>query len=199
MQQWSEYQESEIIREVAAGNEAAFRKLFFYYRPRLISFVLGLSRSTDAAEDIVHDIFLDIWKNRERLSVVENFNSYLFQAVRYKAHRQFQRRAKEVLIMAELSRDETSAHHEEPAETLTLRSVHEFIRQRIHHLTPSQRKVFLLSREKGLSHAQIAGQLGIRPQTVSNHLSDALRILRQEIDTFYGPPALAIFVLHGIN
>lgn len=193
------YNEREVLRQIAAGSESAFRQLFYKYRPRLIAFVLGLSRSEQSAEDIVHDIFLDLWKNRERLPEIEHFSTYLFRAVQYKAHRQLQRRAKEVLILAELRREEYGEPVAEQQETLSLRAVRDFLKQSLDKLSPQQRKIFLLSREVGLSHAQIAAKLGIQPQTVSNHLSEALRILRDEIDAFYGPLAIALFVLHGLG
>lgn len=185
--------------QVAEGSETAFRKLFYQYRPRLIAFVLGLSRKEQSAEDIVHDIFLDLWKNRERLPEIEHFSTYLFKAVQYKAHRQLQRRAKEVLILAELRREEYGEIASEQQETLSLKAVQDFLRQSLDKLTPQQRKIFLLSREEGLTHIQIAERLGIQPQTVSNHLSDALRILRDEIEVFYGSLAIALFVLHGLG
>jgi len=191
------YDEQEVLRQVAAGSEPAFRQLFYHYRPRLIAFVLGLSRSATAAEDIVHDVFLNIWKNRAQLPEVRNLSGYLFQAVRYAAHDQFQRRAKEKLILAELHREEYGGDKQQ--ETLTLQAVQAFLKESLGKLTPQQRKVFLLSRETGLSHAQIAEKLGITTRTVSNHITEALHILRGEIGAFYGAWAVALFVLHGLS
>lgn len=199
MQKHLSYEEKDLLLQVAEGSESAFRKLFYQYRPRLIAFVLGLSRKEQSAEDIVHDIFLDLWKNRERLPEIEHFSTYLFKAVQYKAHRQLQRRAKEVLILAELRREEYGEIETEQQETLSLKAVQDFLRQSLAKLTPQQRKIFVLSREKGLTHTQIAEKLGIQTQTVSNHLTDALRILREEIEVFYGSLAIALFVLHGLG
>lgn len=195
MQSLPPYHEQEVLQQVAAGSEPAFRQLFYHYRPRLIAFVLGLSKSATAAEDIVHDVFLNIWKNRAQLPEIRNISAYLFQAVRYTAHDQFQRRAKEKLILAELHREE---YGEEPQETLTLQVVQAFLKQSLDKLTPQQRKIFLLSRESGLSHAEIAEKLNITTRTVTNHITEALHILREEIGLFYGPWAIALFVLHGL-
>lgn len=199
MQGLGSYNERDLLRQVAEGSEIAFRTVFYQYRPRLIAFVLGLSRSEQAAEDIVHDIFLDLWKNRERLPEVEHFSTYLFRAVQYRARRQMKRKAQETLILAELRQEEYGDLSTEQQDILSLQAVREYIKQSLNKLTPQQRKIFLLSREMGLSHGQIAEQLGIQPQTVSNHLSDALRLLREDLEAFYGSVAIALFVLHGIS
>jgi len=193
------YSEQEMVRLVAAGSEPAFRQLFYQYRPRLIAFALGLSKSEQAAEDIVHDVFLGLWKNRQRLPEVEHFSNYLFRAVQYRTHRQLQRRVKEALILARLRQEVYDGDFIEQQEIFTLQVVRNFLKQGLDKLTPQQRRIFLLSRELGLSHAQIAERLGIQPQTVSNHLSDALRMLRDELDIFYGPLAGIPFILLSVS
>ncbi len=193
------YEENTLLQLIAQDDEEAFRQIFYRYRPRLVSFVLGLGRSAQAAEDIVHDIFLDLWRNRAKLPEIEHFSTYLFKAVRYRAHRLMERKARETLILAELR----SQDDEEPAslqqDSLSLQAVKVFLRQRLEKLTPQQRKIFLLSREYGLTHAQIAQKLGIQPQTVSNHLSEALRYLRDEMNAFYGPWAVVLCIMYGIG
>lgn len=193
------YEEKTLLQLIAQDDEEAFRELFLQFRPRLSAFVYGLSRSSQVAEDIVHDIFLDLWKNRAKLPEIEHLNTYLFRAAQYKAHRQLERKARETIILAELRREAYGDGYTEQQEFLSLQAVQVFLQQSIARLTPQQRKIFLLSREAGLSHAQIAEQLGIREQTVSNHLSDALRFLRDEMNTFYGPWALALCIMYGIK
>lgn len=192
------YSEKELLRQIAGGSEDAFRVIFDHYGGKLQSYVLKLSRSKETAEDIVHDVFLNIWKNRENLTQIDQFDSYLFRAARNAAHRGFQRRAKETLIVATLQRTESPDGDFEGEALITHREVRESIQQAIDRLSPQQRKIFLLSREEGLNHAEIAERLGITRRTVSNTITEALNALRSDIGSEYSSLAVAIFVLHGL-
>lgn len=199
MQDHSTYQEKDLLRQVGEGSEEAFRVLFLQYAPKLKSYVLKLSRSPEVAEDIVHDVFLEVWKGRERMAELEQFSAYLYRAAHNKAHRSLQRKAKEILIVAELRREQGEDLSFEGDDNLTYQQVRDSIKQAVDKLPPQQRKVFLLSRHLGLSHQQIAEQLQLSPNTVNNHLVEALRTLREEIGSIYGPYAIAIYVLHSLG
>ena len=192
------YDEKQILQKIAEGSEDAFRTIFHQYAGKLKSYILKISSSKETAEDIVHDVFLNIWKNRQKLSDIDQFDSYLFTAARHATHRSFQRRAKETLIVAELQKNHTINTQSEGENRITSQEVQSAINKAIQKLTPQQRKILLLSREEGLSHYEIAERLNITRRTVSNTISEALQSLRNDIHISYGPYAVAIFVLHGI-
>ncbi|WP_353718348.1 RNA polymerase sigma factor [Dyadobacter sp. 676] len=70
--------EKELLRRVAGGDERAFTALFDHYHQRLGMHIYRITRSEPVAEELVHDVFLKIWRNRELLSEIENFSVYLF-------------------------------------------------------------------------------------------------------------------------
>lgn len=199
MKQLDKHSETDLLQQVAEGDGEAFRILFLHYGPMLKTFLLKLSKSRETAEDLVHDVFLEIWKNREQLTQIEQFKPYLFRAVHNRAHRSFERQAKESLILHELRKEQSLAVSFEGEDRISTEEVRNFIRQAVDKLTSQQKKIFLLSRHEGLSHRDIADRLGISSQSVSNHLSDALRFLRDEIGNSYGSYALAIIILHGLS
>lgn len=190
------YTEKDLLRQIAQGSEAAFRSIFNSYRPRLYTYILRLSKSRETAEDVVHDVFLKIWENREGLTAVEHFGAYLFQAARHHAYNCFRRRAKEILILDAIRSEQSEVSAFEGEDKITIQEVKDFIRLTVEKMTPQQKQVFRLSREKGLKHEEIATQLNITTRTVSNHLSDALRLLREEISIRYGSQAIGIFVIY---
>lgn len=199
MQQHDQYNEKDLLAQVAEGNGDAFKILFLQYGPMLKTYLLKLSRSRETAEDLIHDVFLEIWKNREQLTEIEQFKPYLFRAVQNRAHRSFERQAKESLILHELRKEQSLAVAFEGEDRITGEEVRNFIQQALDKLTPQQKKIFLLNRHEGLNHREIAERLGINSQSVSNHLSDALRFLRDEINKSYGTYALIIIILHGLS
>lgn len=184
---------------VADGDSEAFRSLFLHYGPMLKTYLFRLSRSKETAEDLVHDVFLEIWKNRQQLTGIEHFKSYLFRAVHNRAHRSFERQAKETLILHQLCKEQDPTVAFEGEDRMMGEEVRKFIQETINKLTPRQRRIFMLSRQEGLTHQQIAEQLGIHSQTVSNHLSDALKFLRNEIGHSFGTYAIIIVILNRFN
>lgn len=193
------YNERELIQQLAAGDEAAFHHIFNAYRDKLYTYIIKLSGSAEMAEDTVHDVFLKIWVNREKLPEIENLNAYLYSMTRNHALTNFRRMAKETLILAEIAKEHGVETGMEAEDRMTYREVADFIRQSVNKLTPQQKLVFLMSRQQHLKLAEIANQLGITERTAKNHISEALRFLRQEIGRKYGPDAIILYVIHHLT
>jgi RNA polymerase sigma-70 factor (family 1) len=191
------YAEKELLLRVSEGSEDAFAHLFQQYRGKLYHYILTITESKETAEDTVHDVFLKIWINREKLPAIENLNSYLYMMSRNEALSGLRRMAKETLIMAELQKN--AIGFSEGADKASQNEVKKFITLAIEKLSPQQRKVFILNRQEGLKHEQIADQLGISINTVRTHLAKATQFLRDEIGQRYGTLTTAIIVLHKLS
>lgn len=66
-----------LLYELKKGNREAFNGVFRYYYPRIMAYTASMVEQK-AAEDIVQDVFLYVWENREKLYVSDGFHSYLF-------------------------------------------------------------------------------------------------------------------------
>lgn len=191
------YNEQELLLQLAAGSEAAFTAIFHHYRGRLYHYIFSITASRETAEDTVHDVFLKIWNNREKMAGIENMNAYLFRICHNQAITGLRRMAKETLILSELQQENIPfLSHADPA---CQKEIRDSIQQAVNRLSPQQRQVFLLSRQDGLKHKQIAEQLGVSINTVKTHLGQALRFLREEIGQQYGLQATAIWVIYQFS
>jgi len=192
------YDEKGLLLRVSEGDEIAFRQLFDTYRNKLYSYILKITDSKEAAEDVLHDIFLKLWTNREKLPEIEHLNPYIHRMAHNHAHNGLRKMAKETLMMAEL---EKGSYYEssDPDDQLVRKEVRQFIHDAINKLTPQQKEVFRMSREDGLKHEEIAQRLNISILTVKKHMSDALNYLRKEISDSYGPYAVALYVLYCLG
>lgn len=174
----------QLLIEISKGNEASFKELFYAYKGKLFTYALKLTESRQVAEDIVHDVFLKLWLNRSNLPAVVNLNAYLFRAAHNQALNAFRRKAKEILVLAELEKD---LHI--PIDTtdneIALSEVKAAIHLAMNRLTPQQRQVFKMSREEGLKQEEIAQHLSISLLTVKKHLTNALNCLRSEMAKYY--------------
>ena len=81
--------EVHILTEIAAGNIQAFEQLFFRYQPKLVCFLTGLTHDSELSRDMAQEMFLSIWKDREKLVQVESVSAYLYQMARYKVYDYF--------------------------------------------------------------------------------------------------------------
>jgi RNA polymerase sigma-70 factor (ECF subfamily) len=175
--QQSTYNETELFKQIAGGEEPAFRQLFEIYRHRLFIFAYQLSHSTVDAEEIVQDIFLKLWENREQLTLVSYPRKYIYTMARNRA----------LDLLSALARDKKAMQavwaNLSPLQNITeevlqaqesQRLIHEVIAQ----LPEKKQAIFWLSRRDGLSHQEIARQMDVSVQTVKNNLTDILKYIR---------------------
>ena len=167
----SQYDERELLAEIASGNEKAFRKLFDSYKERFYAVAFKMTRSDEAAEDIVQDVFMNIWKNREHLLKVDHPSSYFFTAVYRKVYHHYRRLASERKFLQSASAVKETENTTD--EMVLAHEYKEWVSQAITRLPPQQQLVFRLSKEEGMNREDIARQLEISPNTVKNHLSNA--------------------------
>jgi RNA polymerase sigma-70 factor (ECF subfamily) len=165
--------EKELLIKVADGDEKAFAELFYTHHNKLGAYVFGWTKSLQLAEEIVQDVFLKIWLNRELLRTVEKFDNYL-----YILSRNYTFNALRKIASEQLKRQEWARHFENDLEFDPDASGEDYlsiIEKAISNLPPQQQKVFILKRRQGLKYDEIASQLNIAPETARKHLAAAQR------------------------
>ena len=162
--------EREVLIEVAAGNEYAFRQLFMLHHQQLGVHMLRLTNSAELAEEVVQDVFLKIWLTRETLIGVDNFKAYLFVISKNHALNCLKKLAKERVLIKKLENEEVVPFIAEVADTDLY---YNLLDEAIDHLPPQQQKVYLLSRHGRLKYAEIAEQLELSRETVKKYLQIA--------------------------
>jgi RNA polymerase sigma-70 factor (ECF subfamily) len=173
-----EAKERELVGRVRHGDEAAFESLFRTYHARLASFAYRYVQSQEIAEELVQEVFLDLWSRRALVDVGVVVKTYLFIAVKnaalsYLRHEKVERR-REGEVIALFSGPRAAADVELHRADLAAE-----VQRAIARLPERCRVVFSLRREHEMSHAQIAEILGISPRTVENQLARALKSLRK--------------------
>ncbi|MBX2922690.1 MAG: RNA polymerase sigma-70 factor [Chitinophagaceae bacterium] len=164
-----------LLAKIAAGDEHAFASLMDQYRGRVFSHVLTYVKVYDEAVEIVQDIFVKIWINRERLVEVKDFPAYLFIVSRNYLVSAIRRR-----VLERTSLQDQDMLHEiiRPDNTLEAKELEKHIALAIEQMPPQQRMVFTLSRNGQLSQEEIAGKMKITKRTVKFHMTAALNFLR---------------------
>ncbi|WP_126244055.1 RNA polymerase sigma factor [Chitinophaga rhizosphaerae] len=184
--------EKEWLQMASDGDELAFTHLFHAYKFKLYGFISKLTGSPATAEDVVQDVFLKLWKDRKSLRDVDSFGSYLFRMAQNHAINGFRKMAREENVIRQLHTDEAPAHST-PQSHISLKETRELLHRAIQQLPPRQKAIYLLSREEGVKHEEIARRLHITTGTVKNHMIQALRTLRETLSRH--PHSLEILLL----
>jgi RNA polymerase sigma-70 factor (ECF subfamily) len=171
------YEEKELLSRLAEGDEFAFKELYNNHWNRLYSFALSWLKNIAQAEDAVQESFLKIWISRDRLDTVQNIENYLFITCRNTVIGLMEKNAVRLRSGMTVSEEVDPLS---PDAILQFKEMRDHINILVEKLPPQQRQIFRMSREQGLSHEEIACQLGIMKETVKNHMVRALNTLRSQ-------------------
>jgi len=170
-----------LLRLIALDDRKAFKTLYDRYWDVLIKHAYARLLDESEAEDLVQDIFLDIWKNRKVLNIQHVVRNYLFTAVKYKVFRVLDQK----YTTCELSDDmEFDIQLENASQILEFEELYQRIEVIVDSLPERQKVIFKLSRYNHLSTKEIAVKLHLAPQTVHNRIHQSLVYLRAELKHF---------------
>jgi RNA polymerase sigma-70 factor (ECF subfamily) len=173
--------DTDYAERIRAGDESAFRALFDTYADALLDFAFGYVSDAQVSEDIVQEVFVNVWRLRARLDPQLSIKAYLYKAVRnqalkYLRHAKVARRAEgylqDLYYPAMTSSPEEELHQAE----LTV-----LLDRTIQQLPERCRTIFLMSRFDGLAYQEIADILDISINTVKTQLGRAFTALRRNL------------------
>ena len=171
------FEESTLVARLKEGDVDSFDALFLHYSNKLFWFVYGYLKSKEEAEETIQDIFLKIWEQRSDLDENKSFNSYLFTIAKNQVFNILRKKVSERKYISSQANAEQLAYN--PIEDgLRLLEITQISNKAIDQLPPRRKMVFQLSRDKGMSHQEIANHLGISIKTVENHMSLAIKFLK---------------------
>lgn len=169
--------ENELLRRASRGDQSAFSTLFKSYHPFVYAFSRRITRSDELAEEVVQDIFLKIWVDRESLENIDNFGGYLNRIVRNHCYNVLRKLAMESKHASLLSTDFDDTD-DSTVQQLDYSDVNEVLEGAIQTLSTQQKNVYQLCHQRGLTYQEAADELGISQQTVHAYMKDALRKIR---------------------
>lgn len=163
------------FERITQGDHGAFERVFReFYRP-LCAFARQYLRDADAVEELVQDLFVRLWQDRDRVTITTSQKSYLFTAVRNRCLNALKQQDRMRVIT---EHDDLPGEASDPMERIERAAR---IQAAIEGLPEERRRIFLLSRHEGLKYQEIADRLGLSVKTVENQIGRALKTLREEL------------------
>lgn len=174
------FDEKELLNRLAGGDENAFVTLFNAYQDYIFKVVYQFVKSQALAEELVQDIFLKVWQERQKLPHVQHFQNWLFILARNHLLRYLHRMALERKVRRVWT-DERPLNENSTDYKLRNSQFNELLQETISNLPPQQQAVLRLAKEQYLTYEEIAQRLSISPNTVRIHMSKALEAVRRAL------------------
>jgi RNA polymerase sigma-70 factor (family 1) len=169
----------DLFSLVKASDEKAFEELYNRHWPILFNVACRRLDSRQKAEDIVQNIFVDLYSRRAAIEFTVSLRAYLLRALKFKVINEYRSASYRNKLRRSLFVDETrKVDFTHPLEAKDLERRIDLILDR---LPEKCKKVFLLSRKENLSYKDISDGLCITVSAVEKHISKALKILKYHI------------------
>ena len=173
--------ERSLVLRLIEGDEDAFCELYAAYKNRLIYFAMRFLNSREYAEDIFQDAFAVVWQGRRFINPDASFSAYLYTIVRNRILNQLRDLSNQDKLREQILSQAVNYTNETKDEIIA-NDLRQFISRALQQLTPRQREIFQMSRERQMSHREIAEVLGISVNTVQESISISLRTLRTYLE-----------------
>jgi len=169
----------DLITALKKGESKSYRFLVEFYHHKLCLYASGLTNDSNLAEDIVQNVFFNIWRQRDKLKDDFSVKSYLYRSVYNEFIDQY-RKNKSVVELEEKYIDALTYIVEEE-DNKSIDKLMKLVKSEIENLPPKCKQTFLLSKQEGLSNIEIAEYLNVSIKSVEAHITKAIRILRKVI------------------
>lgn len=192
-------EDKEILRRIRRNDKRFFEFVFRKYFTLLQEYAVFYVEGSQQAEDIVQDVFLNIWEKRDRLEIKCSLKGYLFRSVHNKCiqyhrhkkveqnhHTYHQAKLEEAILMNRL-------FFETGLTKLFEDDIASLVKKGIADLPEKTREIFILSRYKYLKYSDIALRFNITEKSVEYHISRALETLRKYLTEYLPTPAQSEF------
>jgi RNA polymerase sigma-70 factor (family 1) len=181
----------QLFRRIAEGDELAFEKVFHRYTPRLLPFIKKITRNDSIAAELIQETFIRIWMQRAQLEEIENPSAWIYRIASNLSINYLQKLSNRKQLLTKIAAVEKAAS---PEELVEVKELNQIIKQAISQLPERRQEVYLLSREEGLSHQQIAERLNISVNTVKNQIVSSLKFIQQSINKQKGLHVGILFI-----
>lgn len=174
------------IERLRNGDGNAFAEVYAAYGNYLLYFTGSILKDNHLAEEVVQEVMAKVWLQREQIDTTKQFSHWVRIIARNTTFDHLKKIARQRELQIQVW-EHIRQHSGAPAdETLHMKEYKRLYEEAIGLLSPQQQKIFTLSRVQELTHEEIAGRLGLSPNTVRNHITGALNNIRRYLKTHTG-------------
>lgn len=158
-----------------------FEQFFIATFPKVKAFAWKVLKSEGDAEDIAQDVFVKLWDNPEIWESRETWNGYIYTMVRNHIYNFLKHKSVEYNYQERLAQEDSSAFEADIHDRIYAKEIELLVKLALENMPEQRRKVFVMSRQKGMSNQEIADRLRLSIRTVERHIYLALQDLKKII------------------
>ncbi|SDT33988.1 RNA polymerase sigma-70 factor, ECF subfamily [Mucilaginibacter mallensis] len=171
--------DQELMALLQEGDNFAFTQIYKRYWEKLVLIAWNHTNDKSSAEDIVHEVFISLWKNKNSLSIY-NVGGFLATKVKYVVFDHYRKDLRRSKLAERNFNFSDICFDEERLDALFLQ---EYINGIVEELPEKCKLVFNYSRHLGMKNSEIASKMNISEKGVEANLTRALKIIRNSIET----------------
>lgn len=164
-----------LLQQIASGNETALRQAYHHFYKKLLQFAFVLTKNKEVAEELVEDVFIKFWKNRQNATSVRNLKVYLYRATKNTCLNYLSSKANENITKPFDAINIELPDSVCPDQLLIYQETYAKIKSAIETLPPRCKMIFKLIREDGLKYKEAAEILNLSPNTIDAQMTIAIR------------------------
>lgn len=173
----------DLARLLSLGSEEAFRTLYDLYFESLCFYANRMLNNIDESQDVVQNIILKLWENKEEISSIHNLRSYLYRSTYNSCLNAISKHGKKEIFIKD-SWLELKEIEMEERDSLLYSELKEIVNQLINQLPEQCQRVFKMNRFDEKTYKEIAEELGITVKAVEGNMSRALHKLREGLKDY---------------
>jgi len=168
------------LTHLAEGKPCGIEELYCFYYPRLFGFAKRILKLDEGIDDILQEVFLRIWQNRDKIKSTETFNAYIFTIAHNLLLNELRNRLNDQKMREKIGKLSISIENS-LVEEEEYRDLKRIVDIAVNELPARQKEIFILSRDQGLSYKEIAQLLHITPKTVEFHISKSIVLMKRKL------------------
>lgn len=172
----------ELLVSISQGNSKAFRSFYDLYSNKVYQFSKYFVKAEEICEEIVSDVFINVWNTREKLPEIANIEAYLYIITRNKAYNYIDKQDRAPEFTSEIP--EIHVETDNPEDILLTKELEKEINASIQDLPERCRVIFLMSRHENLKYHEIAEILSLSEKTVHAQIVTALKKLNTALKKY---------------
>lgn len=166
----------DIKLKISQGDEQAFEIIYRIYYKKLLKFAKTLLKSAEMAEEVVEDVFVKVWCNREMINEINDLTLYLYSAVKKQCLNVLAKNSNAIttssIELIDLDFYDTDS---DPHDQLVTTEMMNNVRHIIDCLPTRCRLIFKMIREDGLKYKEVAEILNISVNTIDVQMAIAVK------------------------
>ncbi|MBB5439710.1 RNA polymerase sigma-70 factor (ECF subfamily) [Pedobacter sp. AK017] len=169
--------QNNLLARLKTGDETAFNGIYEAYSKPMYLKILSMTKDKDVADELLQELFIRLWDNKEKIIPGKSFQSYLYTITRNLVYNYFRKVASDNSLIEQLLLRGTD-HYLNAEEVLLSKESAALLKNAIDQLSPQRKMVFELCKIDGKSYDEVSKLLGISVATVNSHITKSMQLIK---------------------